>query len=256
MPAFVRQTVEYANTYLTNLPIPAEVSFASATLPGSTIAIFCFSSNDHTSSPTVTDSQGQTYTLVDNITDGVNDIRSFSLYSPNSVALSTSDWINYAISPTTDDCCLLALEIVGVSSGLLANAAQVQLGVIGSTADAITTPTMALGSSPAIIVGFSCDMTGTNTLDNAPLAGSGYAGGEFYNWPPVSGVPGTGNVAFWEWQRFSNPGTRGCTWTGNSATNETFQNLALAFAELIFPPVPGSPNVPPGFQQHNALMVN
>lgn len=143
---------------------------------------------------------------------------------PVSMTAASAVYVTY--SGQSDYVAMMMMEITGVGS-VINSAATVNQTISGTTTDSITSGTQALGSSPAFIIGFCAEQSGTT----AALVGTGFTspngttGYFYYN-------TGVANLTM-EYGTFSNPGTHAATFTP-SVSGSTYDTMMIAY------PVSGS----------------
>ena len=122
-------------------------------------------------------------------------------------------------------------------------------------------------SSPVTVTGTGVttanvdDIVFLASVDTNGLNGTWSPGGSLNTRGTIPAASSFSAAAFYDFTQSSSgaTGNQTATWTQSGAFgNITGYVVALkpAGGGATFPPVPGSPNVMPGFQQHNALMVN
>ena len=194
-------------------------TMAAATLAGSTIYVVftepnCCSGGDGT--PVyITDSQGNTYTQLDQIDDLVasQTVVHFAAYNIKGGALTVNATFN-----TNDFIGMVAVEISGVTAApLIAHKGNLQT-VSGTTANSITSGNLAGGSNPAILVAVSSN-TSENSNPAAPLASTGFtSGGSFWNWNGYQGTPNAPGTTL-ESKVLSSPGSVAATFSPPGSDN-------------------------------------
>jgi hypothetical protein len=237
-------------------------NFAGANTAGNLI-FYAFSydaSSAGTSEPTVaiSDTVLNAYVKIASIWDGTNGLKTEIGYAKN-IAGGTNAitaTISGAGLPSTTFKAVAAWELSGLSATTPFTAGEFALAnqTAATTLSSGNTPT--LSAATKFAVGFSTvlhALVGTTNL----TAGAGWTiqGANF--WDFGFGAS-TDLFAALEYQNLSAATALAATFTATTSDN---YNTAIVVFNLAsgapsFPPVPGSPNVMPGFQQHNALMVN
>lgn len=217
--------------------VTAGIATKSNVLAGSTVIVFVADENFNGSpagsgapfAVTISDSQGGTYTNLGYVTESADE-DAMQVFARTNVAAgplavtcnwTTNQWHGLAVAEVSG---------VGASPTLTFIGAVTSNPTVGS-ADAISTGTHALGSSPALLVAL-----GYNATDIAPSAGYPAPGTGFtnvmngWNWNGKE-LTSSNNVATLEYRYLSNPGTTGATFTARTAgpNPENFPAITIAF---------------------------
>jgi hypothetical protein len=240
----------------------ATPNFASSNTLANLIVYFIAYDNNSAggAEPTISisDTRSNTYAKAGSFYDATNGLKIEVGYAKNIAAGANAVTCTYGGSlATTYFKGILAQEFSGLDTATPFVTGEVQIGETLSNSagtDTLVSGNLpALASQPALILGFT---TLLRSLGAAMTAGTGFA----LNGPNFWDFGFTGNTfGGAESKRVLSTAATQATFSTTDSV-DIYLTAAMALHEPgaapTFPPVPGSPNTIPGFQQHNALMVN